>query len=42
MTGVDVVIVDADPILTARHLERLRHEAEDFETEGCSSPVRRN
>ena len=34
MAGMDVVIVDADPILTTRHLERLRHEAEDFENRG--------
>ena len=38
MTGIDVVIVDADPILTARHLERLRQEAEDFENRGLFEP----
>ena len=34
MAGMDVVIVDADPILTARHLDRLHQEAEDFENRG--------
>ena len=34
MAGMDVVIVDADPSLTARHLDRLRQEAEDFENRG--------
>jgi 3-hydroxybutyryl-CoA dehydrogenase len=34
MAGLDVVIVDADPSLTARHLDRLRNEAEDFESRG--------
>jgi 3-hydroxybutyryl-CoA dehydrogenase len=38
MAGIDVVIVDADPILTTRHLERLRHEAEDFENRGLFEP----
>jgi 3-hydroxyacyl-CoA dehydrogenase, NAD binding domain len=31
MAGLDVVICDADPDLTRRHLDRLRGEAEDFE-----------
>jgi 3-hydroxybutyryl-CoA dehydrogenase len=34
MAGLDVMIVDADPALTARHLDRLRREAEDFENRG--------
>jgi 3-hydroxybutyryl-CoA dehydrogenase len=34
MAGFDVVIVDADPDLTRRHLERLHSEAEDFEAQG--------
>jgi 3-hydroxybutyryl-CoA dehydrogenase len=34
MAGMDVVIVDADPILTTRHVDRLRQEAEDFENRG--------
>ena len=34
MAGLDVVIVDADPALTRRHLDRLYAEAEDFETHG--------
>jgi 3-hydroxybutyryl-CoA dehydrogenase len=34
MAGFEVVIVDADPTLTRRHLDRLRREAEDFETHG--------
>jgi 3-hydroxybutyryl-CoA dehydrogenase len=34
MAGLDVVIVDADPALTRRHLDRLRREAEDFERQG--------
>jgi 3-hydroxybutyryl-CoA dehydrogenase len=34
MAGVDVVIVDSDPVSTRRHLDRLRREAEDFETQG--------
>lgn len=34
MAGLDVVIVDADPGLTHRHLDRLRQEAEDFEQQG--------
>ena len=34
MAGLDVVIVDADPALTRRHLERLCREAEDFEAQG--------
>jgi 3-hydroxybutyryl-CoA dehydrogenase len=34
MAGLDVVIVDADPALTTRHLDRLRKEAEDFESRG--------
>lgn len=38
MAGLDVVIVDADPALTRRHLDRLRQEAEDFETQGLVDP----
>ena len=34
MAGLDVVIVDADPALTARQLDRLRREAHDFEQQG--------
>jgi 3-hydroxybutyryl-CoA dehydrogenase len=34
MAGLDVVIVDADPALTRRHLDRLCREAEDFEGQG--------
>jgi 3-hydroxybutyryl-CoA dehydrogenase len=34
MAGFDVVIVDADPTLTRHHLDRLRREAEDFESQG--------
>lgn len=34
MAGLDVVIADADPATTARHLDRLRREAEDFENRG--------
>jgi len=45
--GFDVAIVDADPALTHRHLERLRREASDFEEQGLFEPgsaelVRRN
>jgi len=47
MAGFDVAIVDADPALTHRHLERLRREASDFEEQGLFEPgsaelVRRN
>ena len=38
LAGMDVVIVDADPNLTARHLDRLRHEAQDFESRGLFDP----
>ena len=38
MAGMDVVIVDADPNFTARHLDRLRQEAEDFENRGLFEP----
>jgi 3-hydroxybutyryl-CoA dehydrogenase len=38
MAGMDVVIMDADPALTARHLDRLRQEAEDFENRGLLEP----
>ncbi|HET7668432.1 MAG TPA: 3-hydroxyacyl-CoA dehydrogenase family protein [Mycobacterium sp.] len=34
MAGFDVVIIDADPALTRRHLDRLYSEAEDFEAQG--------
>jgi 3-hydroxybutyryl-CoA dehydrogenase len=47
MAGMDVVIVDADPALTAQHLDRLLQETEDFESRGLFEPgsadqVRRN
>ena len=38
MAGLDVVIVDADPALTGRNLDRLRLEAEDFESRGLFAP----
>jgi len=38
MAGMDVVIMDADPDITARHLDRLRQEAEDFENRGLLRP----
>ena len=38
MAGMDVVLVDADPSVTARHLDRLRQEAEDFENRGLFAP----
>jgi 3-hydroxybutyryl-CoA dehydrogenase len=38
LAGLDVVIVDADPALTRRHLDRLRREAEDFEKQGLFDP----
>ena len=38
MAGMDVVIMDADPDITARHLDRLRQEAEDFENRGLLEP----
>jgi 3-hydroxybutyryl-CoA dehydrogenase len=38
MAGLDVVISDADPDLTHRHLDRLRREAEDFEKQGLLDP----
>src|SRR3954468_2935302 len=38
MAGLDVVIVDADPSLTRRHLDRLRREAEEFETQELFDP----
>ena len=38
MAGMDVVIVDADPDLTVRHLDRLREEAQDFENRGLFQP----
>jgi 3-hydroxybutyryl-CoA dehydrogenase len=38
MAGLDVVIVDAQPSLTRRHLDRLCREAEDFETQGLFDP----
>jgi len=38
MAGLDVVIVDADPSLTRRHLDRLRREAEEFEAQGLFDP----
>jgi 3-hydroxybutyryl-CoA dehydrogenase len=38
MAGLDVVIVDADPALTRRHLDRLRLEAAEFEKQGLFDP----
>ena len=38
MAGMDVVIVDTDPTMTTRHLDRLRREAEDFENRGLFEP----
>ena len=38
MAGLDVVIVDADPALTRRHLDRLRQEAGEFEKQGLFDP----
>ena len=38
MAGLDVVIMDADAEITARHLDRLRQEAEDFENRGLLEP----
>ena len=38
MAGLDVVICDADPDMTLRHLDRLRREADDFEQRGLFEP----
>jgi 3-hydroxybutyryl-CoA dehydrogenase len=38
MARMDVVIVDTDPTMTTRHLDRLRREAEDFENRGLFEP----
>ena len=38
MAGLHVVIVDADPALTRRHLDRLYREAADFEAQGLFDP----
>ncbi len=38
MAGLDVVIVDADPATTRRHLDRVRQEAESFEEQGLFDP----
>jgi 3-hydroxybutyryl-CoA dehydrogenase len=38
MAGLDVVICDADPAMTHRHLDRLRREADDFEQQGLFEP----
>jgi 3-hydroxybutyryl-CoA dehydrogenase len=38
MAGLDVVICDADPAMTRRHLDRLRREADDFEQQGLFEP----
>ena len=38
MAGLDVVIVNADPALTRRHLDRLRQEAAEFEKQGLIDP----
>jgi 3-hydroxybutyryl-CoA dehydrogenase len=34
LAGLDVAIVDADSRRTCQHLQRLRHEAKDFEAQG--------
>ena len=38
MAGLDVAIVDADPALTRRHLDRLRREAEELRAAGALRP----
>jgi 3-hydroxybutyryl-CoA dehydrogenase len=38
MTGLDVLIVDADSTPSRRHLDRLCREAEDFEAQGLFEP----
>ena len=38
IAGFDVVIADADPAVAARHLDRVRQEAEDFENRGLFEP----
>jgi 3-hydroxybutyryl-CoA dehydrogenase len=38
VAGMDVVIADADAALTVRHVDRLRREAEDFESRGLFEP----
>jgi len=38
LAGLHVTIVDAEPSLTRRHLERLWREAEDFEARGLFDP----
>lgn len=38
MAGLHVTIVDAEPSLTRRHLDRLRRETEDFEALGLFDP----
>ncbi|HEY5820391.1 MAG TPA: 3-hydroxyacyl-CoA dehydrogenase family protein [Propionibacteriaceae bacterium] len=38
MAGLDVVIVDAAPDVTHRHLDRLCREAEEFENQGLFEP----
>jgi 3-hydroxybutyryl-CoA dehydrogenase len=38
MAGLDVLICDADPAMTRRHLDRLRREADDFEEQGLFEP----
>jgi 3-hydroxybutyryl-CoA dehydrogenase len=38
MAGLDVLICDADPAMTRRHLDRLRREADDFEQQGLFEP----
>ena len=40
MAGLDVVIVDAAPDITQRHLDRLCREAEEFEQQGLFDPGR--
>ena len=38
LAGVHVTIVDAEPTLTQRHLDRLCREADDFEVRGLFDP----
>ncbi len=38
LAGLHVTIVDAEPSLTRRHLDRLRRETEDFEARGLFDP----
>ena len=38
MAGLPVIIADADATRTAQHLDRLRREAEEFESQGLFGP----